>query len=166
MMASVWWDVAVTPLGPFYVARTEQGVWRARLGGSVEAFLGSPGMANAQRDAGALAPVMSWVAGYFAGQGRPFDLPLDLRDGTVFQRQVWQAVLAIPAGQVRTYGVLACRLGRPQGARAVGAANARNPLPLIVPCHRLVGGDGSLRGYGSGDGLPTKRWLLAFEGAL
>jgi len=163
---SVWWDVIATPLGPFFAAQTVRGVWRSELTDSAEAFLAGPGMAGAQQDPEKLAPVMAWVAAYFAGQGRPFDLPLDLADGTPFQQEVWQAVLAVPAGQVRTYGELARQLGRPRAARAVGAANAHNPLALIVPCHRLVGADGSLRGYGSGDGLPTKRWLLDFEGAL
>lgn len=164
-MDIVRWDMIMTPLGPFYAAVTALGVWRSELGRSIEPFLYGLGAMEARRDPRALAPVMAWVAAYFAGERDAFPLALDLSDGTAFQQVVWRAVLAIPAGQVRTYGELARQLGRPGAARAVGAANARNPLPLIVPCHRLVGGDGSLRGYGSGNGLPTKRWLLAFEGA-
>lgn len=165
-MGIVRWDMIMTPLGPFCAAQTALGVWRSELGGSVELFLAGLKAAEVQRDRRALAPVLAWVAAYFAGERETFPLGLDLSGGTAFQQAVWQAVLAIPAGQVRTYSELARQLGRPGTARAVGAANARNPLPLIVPCHRLVGRDGSLRGYGSGNGLPTKRWLLAFEGAL
>lgn len=100
------------------------------------------------------------LAEYFAGQRRTFDLPLTL-DGTAFQRAVWQALRDIPYGETRPYGVLAVALGRPNAARAVGLANGKNPLSIIVPCHRLVGSDGSLTGYGGG--LARKRYLLDLE---
>jgi len=97
---------------------------------------------------------------YFAGQRRAFDLALDPQ-GTEFQRQVWQALVAIPYGETTSYGELARRIGRPAAVRAVGAANGRNPLPIIVPCHRVIGSDGSLTGYAGG--LAIKRALLDLE---
>jgi O-6-methylguanine DNA methyltransferase len=99
---------------------------------------------------------------YFAAELQRFDLPL-APVGTDFQRQVWWALTAIPYGSTVSYGALAQRLGRPGAARAVGAANARNPLPIVMPCHRVVGADGSLTGFGGG--LPAKRGLLQLEGA-
>ena len=103
------------------------------------------------------------LAEYFAGVRRTFDLPLAPR-GTDFQRRVWRALAAIPYGRTQSYGEIARRIGRPAAARAVGMANHRNPLPIIVPCHRVIGADGSLTGYGGG--LDRKRWLLALEHGL
>lgn len=100
---------------------------------------------------------------WFAGQRRNFDLPL-AKLGTPFQESVWQALTEIPWGQTRSYGELARHLGKPKASRAVGAANGRNPLPIIRPCHRVIGADGSLTGFGGG--LAAKRWLLRHEGAL
>jgi methylated-DNA-[protein]-cysteine S-methyltransferase len=100
------------------------------------------------------------LAGYFDGRRRAFDLPLALA-GTAFQRQVWHALLGIGYGETVCYGQLAARVGRPAAARAAGLANARNPVSIIVPCHRVVGADGSLTGYGGG--LDSKRRLLALE---
>ena len=100
---------------------------------------------------------------YFAGARRGFDLPLAPR-GTPFQRRVWDALAAIPYGTTISYGELARRIGAPDAMRAVGAANGRNPLPIVVPCHRVIGADGSLTGFGGG--LPTKRFLLRLEGGL
>jgi O-6-methylguanine DNA methyltransferase len=97
---------------------------------------------------------------YFAGARRRFDLPLDL-PGTPFQQRVWQALSEIPFGETLSYGQLAARIGKPGAARAVGLANNRNPISIIVPCHRVIGADGSLTGYGGG--LDRKRWLLAHE---
>ena len=97
---------------------------------------------------------------YFAGQRREFDLPLRLR-GTAFQMQVWKALQAIPYGEVRTYGEIARAIGKPKACRAVGMANHRNPLSILVPCHRVVGADGSLTGYGGG--LEAKQFLLELE---
>lgn len=100
---------------------------------------------------------------YFDGRRREFDLPLAPL-GTAFQRAVWQALASIPYGQTVSYVQLAARVGRPTASRAVGAANGRNPLPIVLPCHRVIGADGSLTGFGGG--LPTKRFLLELEGAL
>jgi len=100
------------------------------------------------------------LADYFAGSLRAFDLPL-APEGTEFQQKVWRALTGIPFGRTITYGELARRVGRPRAARAVGAANGANPLPVIVPCHRVIGADGGLTGYG--EGLPIKAALLELE---
>ena len=97
---------------------------------------------------------------YFAGKRKQFDLPLSLR-GTEFQRQVWAALRDIPYGETRSYGQIAQAVGRPKAVRAVGMANHRNPISIIVPCHRVVGADGSLTGYGGG--LENKKFLPALE---
>ena len=97
---------------------------------------------------------------YFAGERRTFDLPLAL-EGTDFQRAVWRELERIPYGTTISYGELARRVGNPRASRAVGAANGRNPLPIVVPCHRVIGGDGRLTGFGGG--LPVKEALLALE---
>ncbi len=102
------------------------------------------------------------LAEYFAGDRTSFDLPLDLR-GTEFQVEVWQALAEIPFGETSTYGEQANRIGRPKASRAVGAANGRNPLSIVLPCHRIVGKDGSLTGFAGG--LDAKRFLLDHEQA-
>lgn len=98
---------------------------------------------------------------YFSGARRQFDLALDV-SGTVFQQQVWQQLAKIPFGQTQSYGWLAQQLGKPKAVRAVGAANGKNPLSIIVPCHRVIGANGKLTGYAGG--LAAKQWLLQHEG--
>ena len=100
---------------------------------------------------------------YFAGSRRVFELPLQ-PVGTAFQREVWSMLERIPYGETWSYGELARRIGKPAAMRAVGAANGRNPIPIVVPCHRVIGADGSLTGFGGG--LPTKQFLLQLEGAF
>ena len=100
---------------------------------------------------------------YFAGTRTTFDVPL-APTGTPFEQRVWEALRAIPYGTTTSYGVLARQLGDPRATRAVGAANGRNPIPIIVPCHRVVGARGELTGFGGG--IDRKRWLLEHEGAL
>ena len=107
------------------------------------------------------ARVEQQLSEYFAGERETFDLEL-APEGTDFQKQVWNDLLDIPAGQTRTYSEIANRLGRPGAARAVGRANATNPIPIVVPCHRVIGADGTLTGYAGG--LPIKRGLLEIEG--
>ena len=113
-------------------------------------------------------PVLSAAArqldDYFAGRRQHVDLPLDLSHGPVFQQAGWQALLAIPAGRTTSYGALSADMGKPAAVRAVGAAVGRNPISVIVPCHRVLGTDGSLTGYAGG--LARKSALLALEGAL
>lgn len=116
--------------------------------------------APADPDEPPFATTIAQLRAYFRGELTSFDLPLALR-GTPFQRRVWAALCRIPYGETRSYGQLAEQLGAPSAARAVGLANGRNPVGIIVPCHRVVGADGSLTGYGGG--LDRKRRLLAFE---
>ncbi|MDD3244123.1 MAG: methylated-DNA--[protein]-cysteine S-methyltransferase [Eubacteriales bacterium] len=97
---------------------------------------------------------------YFSGKRKGFDLPL-MPQGTPFQKEVWRVLTTIPWGETRTYGEVAAALGRPGAARAVGGANHRNPLPIFIPCHRVVGTNGSLTGFGGG--LEIKQWLLEHE---
>lgn len=107
-----------------------------------------------------LAEAIRQIQSYFAGERTDFELPLE-PEGTSFQKRVWQALRRIPYGQTRSYAEIAREIGSPKGFRAVGAANGRNPLPVIVPCHRVIGADGSLTGFGGG--LPVKRILLEME---
>ncbi|RXR05383.1 methylated-DNA--[protein]-cysteine S-methyltransferase [Pseudoxanthomonas composti] len=100
---------------------------------------------------------------YFAGRRQQFTLPL-APAGTDFQRKVWNTLAAIPFGSTWSYGQLALRVGKPSASRAVGAANGRNPLPIVLPCHRVIGSSGAMTGFGGG--LPTKEFLLRLEGAL
>ncbi|GAA0217067.1 methylated-DNA--[protein]-cysteine S-methyltransferase [Saccharothrix mutabilis subsp. mutabilis] len=113
-------------------------------------------------DAAPFADVVAQLEEYFAGTRTTFELELDLL-GTPFQRTVWRALCSIPYGETVSYGELAAAVGRPTAARAVGMANGRNPVGIIVPCHRVVGSTGDLTGYGGG--IDRKRQLLAFETA-
>jgi methylated-DNA-[protein]-cysteine S-methyltransferase len=108
-----------------------------------------------------LAAAVRQLTEYFAGSRRDFDLPLRLQ-GTDFQQRVWQELTEIPFGETWSYGQLARRIDKPSASRAVGLANGQNPISIIVPCHRVIGADGSLTGYGGG--LERKSWLLAHEG--
>jgi len=101
---------------------------------------------------------------YFAGQRKAFDLPLDWQSIQGFQREALLELLKIPYGEVRTYGEIARALGKPAAARAVGMALAKNPLPILIPCHRVVAASGHLTGFSAGDGLNSKAWLLQLEG--
>ena len=112
------------------------------------------------RDDGALRFATGPLREYFAGERRTFDVPLAPR-GTPFQLEVWRELARIPYGTTISYGTLVTRLGNPAASRAVGAANGSNPIPIIVPCHRVIGANGSLTGFGGG--IETKRWLLAHE---
>jgi methylated-DNA-[protein]-cysteine S-methyltransferase len=144
-----------TPIGPLVLGSDGErliGVWL-------------PNDARAPRPSGPDAPPVlrdaaTQLEEYFARGRQAFDVPLGL-DGTDFQKDVWAELACIPYGETISYGELARRVGRPKGSRAVGQANGRNPIPIIVPCHRVVAGDG-IGGYGGG--LPVKRALLALEG--
>jgi methylated-DNA-[protein]-cysteine S-methyltransferase len=110
--------------------------------------------------AGPLPEVARQLEEYFNGERREFDLPLRMH-GTTFQQRVWRELMEIPYGETRSYGEQAKRIGNPNASRAVGLANGRNPIAIVVPCHRVIGADGSLTGFGGG--LERKRWLLAHE---
>lgn len=119
--------------------------------------------AGARHDPGAFARVETQLGEYFAGERRRFDLAL-APAGTRFQLRVWEALREIPYGETRSYAELAAAVGRPSAVRAVGAANGRNPIAVIVPCHRVIGADGSLTGFGGG--LERKRALLELEAGI
>jgi methylated-DNA-[protein]-cysteine S-methyltransferase len=142
-----------TPIGRLWLAAADGGL------GSI-AFHGPAG---ATSDDALLREADEQLSAYFAGELRRFDLPLSPR-GTDFQRRVWDAVAAVPYGTTTTYSRLAAAIGSPSATRAVGAANGRNPLPIVVPCHRVIGASGALTGYGGG--LDVKRALLALEARL
>ena len=151
-----------TPLGKMLVVAGEAGVIGAYFAGQ-KYF---PHVTNDWHEAPddpLLMRVRRQFDAYFAGRSTAFDLPLDLR-GTPFQRRVWAALLEIPYGETRTYGRLAEGIGAPDSARAVGAAVGRNPVSVIVPCHRVLGTHGTLTGYAGG--LDRKRALLQREGCL
>ena len=103
---------------------------------------------------------------YLAGNRRQFNLPLDLSDMSNFQLQVLHLTAQIPYGQTSTYKAIAIQVGNPHAARAVGRVEATNPIPLVIPCHRVLGSDGSLHGYGGPGGIKLKAWLLKLEGIL
>lgn len=118
------------------------------------------GPGQGRPDSGFLADVLAQLEAYFAGDLRSFDLPLHFA-GTAFQHRVWTALCDIPYGETESYGELAARIGQPTASRAVGLANGRNPISIVVPCHRVIGAKGKLVGYAGG--LDRKARLLAFE---
>ena len=167
-VAPVYYDVAAnTPIGPVFVAVSERGLIAVRFGIDERAFIEA-----IQRQTGAVperAPqkagrVARQMAEYLAGRREAFDMPVDLSAITDFQRQVLLAACQIPRGQVVTYADLAQRIGKPKAARAVGQALSRNPVPIVVPCHRVLAADGSLRGYLGSAVTATKERLLRLEG--
>jgi methylated-DNA-[protein]-cysteine S-methyltransferase len=150
-----------SPLGPMILAATDRGlagVWfeRQRHLPDCSAWPLAP-------EHPVLRQAAAQLREYFAGERVSFELPLDLHGGTPFQQSVWRALLAIPRGTTVSYRAVSERAGCPSATRAVGAAIGRNPLSIVVPCHRVVGSDGSLTGYAGG--LDRKRALLSLEGA-
>lgn len=148
-----------SPLGDLLVARDESGITGLYLPTGKHAMTPVDGW---ERDDDAFADVRTQLAEYFAGTRTEFDLPLH-PSGTDFQLKAWQALHEIPYGTTASYGQQAVRIGSPTAFRAVGLANGQNPISIIVPCHRVVGANGSLTGYGGG--LDAKRWLLEHEAA-
>jgi methylated-DNA-[protein]-cysteine S-methyltransferase len=152
-----FYDIVEAPIGPLLVAVEDEKLAYLLLprDGKVAAI--APGW---QRAPSRVAGVRAQLDEYFAGTRIDFELPLGAR-GTAFQRDVWNALTTIAYGETVSYATLAGRIGRPSAMRAVGAANGANPISIVVPCHRVIGADGTLTGYGGG--LPTKQWLLAHE---
>lgn len=157
-----------SPVGPVWVASTGPGICLVGLGvGQLAGFFAwlarRIGPQPPREDPTTLITALTQLREYFSRIRREFNLPLDVR-GTDFQRAVWAEVAAIPYGATTTYGEIARRIGRPQSARVVGAAIGANPLPVLIPCHRVIGTTGSLTGYGGG--LEIKTALLQLEGVL
>jgi methylated-DNA-[protein]-cysteine S-methyltransferase len=145
------WIELPSPIGPLGVAADEAGIRMIRFDGA--AGPAAPGAV--------LTRAAEQLGEYFAGTRSEFALPLEIRGGTGFERAVWARIAAIPYGETATYGQLAAEVGQPDAARAVGIACNHNPLPIVVPCHRVVGAGGKLVGFGGG--LPRKRYLLELE---
>ncbi|HET7844521.1 MAG TPA: methylated-DNA--[protein]-cysteine S-methyltransferase [Xanthomonadales bacterium] len=156
----MWFDEMPSPVGTLLLAADDAGVRHIRFERERHPMRRE---GDWVRDPARLAYVRAQLDEYFAGARRTFDLPLAPR-GSDFQLRVWQALRAIPWGRTVSYSEVARRIGELEAVRAVGAANGRNPLPIVVPCHRVIGADGSLVGFGGG--LGRKRWLLAHEGAV
>lgn len=152
-----------TPIGNITCAVTGLGVLAVEIGTPDHIEWAQALKGSTVVDGASPFPAAAQLAEYLSGLRKTFELPLDWRLASTFQRQVLEAVLAIPYGETQTYGQIAARIGKPGAARAVGGANAANPISIIVPCHRLVGADGSLRGYRAPDGIRTKAWLLELE---
>jgi methylated-DNA-[protein]-cysteine S-methyltransferase len=155
----MYWYQTDSPVGPLLLAGSAEAL--THLYFHADSRAPRPA-ADWRRDAAPFAAALRQLEEYFAGTRRSFSLALAPR-GTPFQLSVWRALQAIPYGETLSYGELARRIELPGAARAVGLANGANPLPIIVPCHRVIGADGSLTGFGGG--LPIKRALLALEGA-
>jgi methylated-DNA-[protein]-cysteine S-methyltransferase len=157
-----------SPVGRVGVAANERGVIALDIGLGERDFvdqLKRRTRSGVRRSADHVGTAIRQLEEYLSGARTSFDLPIDLSLTSAFQRQVLLAALAIPRGETRTYHQVARRIGRPTAARAVGQALGHNPLPIIIPCHRVLGSDGSLHGYSGGRGLATKAWLLRLEGA-
>jgi methylated-DNA-[protein]-cysteine S-methyltransferase len=165
---AVYYDVAPnTAIGKVYVAVSAHGLRAVRFGLSERAFVAALQQQTGQapeRSARQAGRAARQVAEYLAGRRTTFDLPVDLSAASEFQRQVLLAACQIPRGQVSTYADVARRIGKPGAARAVGQALSRNPVPIVVPCHRVLAADGSLRGYLGSRGTATKKRLLRLEG--
>jgi methylated-DNA-[protein]-cysteine S-methyltransferase len=158
-----------SPLGAIWIAISDDGLKAVEIGGDGQAFAASfagsavdPG--TVRQDDDVIAPVANQLREYFEGQRRRFEMEIDWGQLSEFQDSALKLAFEIPFGEVRTYGQLAADLGRSAtSARAVGRAMATNPISIIIPCHRVIGADGELKGYGGLGGIRTKAWLLAFE---
>jgi len=149
----MWHAYAASPIGDLLLVAADEGLLEVH-------FPPATPPAKSMPDGARLAPVIRQLDEYFAGTRTRFDVPLAMR-GTPFQIEVWRALQRIPYGETRTYAAIAREIGRPAATRAVGAANGANPIPIIVPCHRVIGSNGSLTGFGGG--IDVKRRLLALE---
>lgn len=145
-----------SPVGPLLLAAGESGLHQIVFAGGKRAKPNPEWL----EDAKPLRETMKQLRAYFAGELKEFDVPL-VPEGTVFQRSVWSKLCDISYGETISYGELARRIGNPKASRAVGLANGQNPIPIIIPCHRVIGSNGKLTGYGGG--LPIKEKLLALE---
>ncbi len=163
-MLTLYYSRIPSPIGPLVIGMSDQGVAIIEFDSKGEFPKGRLAQsAYWEESSERTAQVVKELEEYFEGKRREFSVPLDLR-GTDFQKKCWNALLRIPYGKIRTYADIARSVGCPKGFRAVGMANHDNPVPIIVPCHRVLASDGTLGGYGGG--LDVKRKLLELEGAL
>jgi methylated-DNA-[protein]-cysteine S-methyltransferase len=152
----MWHAYAPSPVGDLLLVASEEGLVRVE-------FPPAHPPDNAPRDSRRLASVLRQLAEYFAGDRKEFDVPLAPR-GTPFQLEVWRTLQRIPYGETRSYADIARSIGRPAATRAVGAANGANPIPILIPCHRVIGTSGALTGFGGG--IAVKRRLLDLESGV
>ena len=161
----LYYTSLATDLGEIALGATEQGLCRLSFGAADDAWrehLCMTWQQDIESGQAQLADAIGQLREYLSGERDAFDLGLDLSQGTIFQQAVWRTTMTIPYGQVYSYGQVAALMAKPRAARAVGNALGRNPVPVIVPCHRVVTADGSLGGFSIG--LPLKRALLRIEG--
>ena len=154
----MWFDEIKTPIGLLQIACDDSGLRYVMFEkNKYDAQLRE----SWKRDASVTREAREQLLQYFSGERKKFNLTLNLV-GTEFQKQTWHMLAKIPFGETWSYGQVANEIGSPKAVRAVGAANGRNPIPIILPCHRVIGSNGTLTGFGGG--LPTKQWLLEHEG--
>lgn len=152
-------------LGPIWVALSARGLVGVHMKASESEVRDRYPDWKIESNAQRARPVLEQLAAYFNGEGQEFDVAIDWSALATFQQQVLQLVCDVPYGQTTTYHDIAVQMGNPGAARAVGRANATNPMPIIIPCHRVLGANGKLHGYGGPGGVETKAWLLALEGS-
>ncbi len=155
-----------TPLGPVWAGVSDGGLVAVDIRQGADRMLRllkHLGYAEIVEDQQRVQAALEQIGEYLAGKRQTFNLPIDWSVMLPFQEEVLRLTYGIPYGQTLTYGEIAHRIGRPRSARAVGRAQATNPMPLVIPCHRVLGSDGGLHGYGAGEGLATKAWLLEME---
>lgn len=163
----IQWDRMHSPLGPLFAAVSRDGLCAVEIGAKQATFLHRfDDRARLVKNSRAVARIIAQLREYFAGKRKRFDLPVDLSALTPFQRNVLGVTRRIAPGEVWTYRRVARAMHRPRSSRPVGQALARNPVPIVIPCHRVIASDGALRGYSGGSGLKAKRWLLKLEGAF
>src|SRR5512138_730255 len=161
-------EMNVTPIGDLRLAVSDLGLVAVEWADSQLQFdaylqrLKQPIQSNVKK----IAPYARELREYLNGRRNAFTIPIDWSLFRPFQREALQAVFRIPYGETCTYHDIAIEMGKPNASRAVGRANATNPMPIVIPCHRVIGRDGKLHGYGGGEGLKTKEWLLRLEGAV
>ncbi|MBS7637616.1 methylated-DNA--[protein]-cysteine S-methyltransferase [Candidatus Bathyarchaeota archaeon] len=162
----VYYDGMLSPIGEIWMAGSEKGLLKIDLLTSEEQFLADLRKITSSkpiRDARRFTKIEGLLEEYFRGNKVIFDIPLDL-NGTEFQKDVWRAIYKVPFGRLSSYGRIAEEIGRPKAVRAVGNAVGANPLPIVIPCHRIIRADGGLGGYGGG--IDLKLYLLSIEGII
>jgi methylated-DNA-[protein]-cysteine S-methyltransferase len=160
----------MTPIGELWVAVGENGLLAVEYPATQDEFIiwlqKHHHNAKVEFSAEKVHEALTQLCEYIAGERREFDLPIDWSVLNEFQQKVLKITYAIPCGETRTYKEIAIEIGNPNAARAVGRAQAINPMPIVIPCHRVVGSDNKMHGYGGGEGIPTKVWLLEHEKAI
>lgn len=156
-MTQVYYEQMPSPIGPLFLVADDEGLREVRFELDRRPHTALAGWLHSPHK---LAQVRQQLEAYFAGELQTFDLLLRPQ-GTDFQRDVWQALSTIPYAVTTSYGQISLQINRPKACRAVGAANGRNPIPIIIPCHRVIGSNGTLTGFGGG--LAAKQWLLEHE---